>query len=769
MSEIKNDNASNHAGEFQPAPELLDRDFETFEHTDPMLVCFALLARLIDRPAHLAALRTGFSLNDAGRIPVESYPDIARAHGMLATWGRYEIAEIPAYVLPVILPLLDGRACVLTGKKGKMAKVLLAETGLTEVLMPLDDLIAQSSGDVLVVKPGSHKGAQQMVPFKGKAFEWFWGNLWRFKRFYVESMLASVVANILTLAVVFFAMNVYDRVVPTQAYTSLWTLAIGTSIAIVLEFSMRWLKAYLVDLGGKKADLAINATLLREIMTIRLEHRPQSIGIFSSSMRDFDALRDFFSSASLVLLADMPFILLFIGFIAVVAGPLAWIPAMVVPVLIVVGLLAQRPLMRAMRQSMKESGDKQSVLVESMLNLELLKAHNAESYLQRRWENSNLAAAEAYKKIRSLTNMMLGLTTMMQHLVTVAMVVWGVYLIGANQLTLGGLIASVILAGRAIAPLGSVMSLAARYQQAVSSLETLDSLMKRPRDRELDRRYIVPDQFMGGIAAKDLEFAYPGEHRIPVIQKVSFSLNAGDHLGLLGRVGSGKSTLLRLMAGLYTPTSGSILIDGVDMLQIDPAELRTRMGYVGQDPQLFMGTLRENLILSDSWLSDSKIIEVLNKLDLFGMVARHPRGLDMPLTEAGGGLSGGQRQLLAVARMMLRDPVYVFLDEPTSHMDQNTESKVIEVLGQWLEQKTLILATHRMQLLKWTNRLAVLERGELMIEGATEEIIKKLSVGVKAPSRRKKTVTPANPAPEMDAPPNSALNGALTPASGSAS
>lgn len=768
MSEKIAEAASIHHAGVQSQDPDSDRDLEAFEHADPMLACFAMLSKLIDRPAHLAALRTGFALDAAGRIPAESYPDVARMHDMLATWTRYELSEIPGYVMPVIIPLVDGRVCVMVGKKGKMAKLMFADTGMKEVLMPMEQLMGLSSGDVLMVKASSHKGAQQMVPFRGKAVEWFWGNLWRFKRFYVESMFASIVANILTLAVVFFAMNVYDRVVPTKAYTSLWTLAIGTSIAIVLEFSMRWLKAYLVDLGGKKADLAINSTLLREIMTIRLEHRPQSIGIFSSSMRDFDALRDFFSSASLVLLADMPFIILFIAFIGVVAGPLAWVPTLVVPVLILVGLLAQKPLMRAMRQSMKESGDKQSVLVESMLNLELLKAHNAESYLQRRWEHSNLAAADSYKKIRSLTNMMLGLTTMMQHLVTVSMVVWGVYLIGANQLTLGGLIASVILAGRAIAPLGSVMSLAARYQQAVSSLETLDGLMKRPRDRELDRRYIVPDHFNGAIAAKDLEFSYPGEHKIPVINRVSFSLDSGDHLGLLGRVGSGKSTLLRLMAGLYTPTAGSILIDGMDVQQIDPSELRARMGYVGQDPQLFMGTLRENLTLSDSWISDSKVIEVLNQLDLYGMVARHPRGLDMPLTEAGGGLSGGQRQLLAIARLMLRDPAYVFLDEPTSHMDQNSEAKVIEVLGHWLQGRTLILATHRMQLLKWTNRLAVLERGELMIEGPSEEIIKKLSVGVKASTRRRKVAADKGSAGDT-APLNSALNGAHGPATSVAS
>ena len=265
-------------------------------------------------------------------------------------------------------------------------------------------------------------------------------------------MCATVVANLLTLAAIFFTMNVYDRVVPTQAYTSLWTLAIGTTLAITLEFAMRWLKARLVDLGGKKTDLAINATLLREIMAIRLEHRPQSIGIFASSVRDFEALRDFFSSASLVLLADMPFIIVFLVLIGIIAGPLVWIPAAVVPILILVGILAQPSLMRSIRRNMKESGDKQSVLVESLLNLELLKAHNAESYLQRRWEKANLAGAESYTESRALTNFILGLTTTAQQLVTVFMVVFGVYLIGDNQLTLGGLIAAVILAGRAIAP-----------------------------------------------------------------------------------------------------------------------------------------------------------------------------------------------------------------------------------------------------------------------------------------------------------------------------
>ena len=698
--------------------------------SDTLLVCLAMVAKHLGHSVHVPAMRQGFALDDQGRIPLEAYPDLAHQHGLIAGWSRKPLADIPSYVLPVVVSLVDGRSCVLRSHDGKMATVWWAEGGMQDEQVNLQQLQGLARDEVLVVKLQPKRSDQTLAPMQGAAFNWFWGTLWRFRHFYVESMVATVVANVLTLASVFFTMNVYDRVVPTQAYASLWTLAIGTAIAIVLEFIMRWLKARLVDLGGKKADLAINATLLREVMGIRLENRPQSVGIFASSMRDFESLRDFFSSASLVVLADMPFVLLFLGMIAMVGGHLVWIPALSMPVLIAQGLWAQRPLMKAMRANMKESGDKQSVLVESVLNLELLKAHNAESYLQRRWETSNKAGSDSYKEIRSLTNWIMGFTTAVSQLVTVAMVVVGVYMIHANQLTLGGLIASVILAGRAISPLSSVMSLAARYQQAVSSLETLDGLMKRPRDRDIKRTYVTPEHIAGGLEAQALEFGYPGEHNIPVIKRLSLKVAPGQRLALLGRVGSGKSTLLRLMAGLYTPLAGSVRLDGVEMQQIEPAEVRSCMGYVGQDPQLFMGTLRENMVLSEAWISDAKIIEVLKSLNMYDLVASHPRGLDMPITEAGGGLSGGQRQLLSIARMMLRDPQLVFMDEPTANMDQNTEAHVIAVLGAWLKGRTLLMSTHRPQLLEWADLIGVIEAGQCVAIGPKQEMIDKLSRGI---------------------------------------
>ena len=701
-----------------------------------MLACLVLAGEILERPLEAATLTAGFAVDARGRVPPAALPDLARRHGLAATWAKGRPSRLPSYVLPAIVPCTDGRAYVLRAITPGQASVLAPDGGSEELRMPLHELDAASTGEVLVVKALAQPAEQTLVPFRGRAFGWFWGTLWRFRHFYVESMLATVIANVLTLAGVFFTMNVYDRVVPTQAYTSLWTLAVGAAAAALLEFAMRWLKARLVDLGGKRADLAINATLLREILSIRLEHRPQSIGIFASSMRDFEALRDFFSSASLVLLTELPFIALFIALIFIVGGPIGWIPTLAVPLVLAAALLAQPALMRAMRENMKEAGDRQSVLVEALLNLEALKAHNAEGYLQRRWERANEFGADSYKRIRALSNLILGLTQTLQQLVTIAMVVAGVYLIHANTLTLGGLIAAVILAGRAIAPLGSVMGLAARYQQAATALQTLDALMKRPRDRDDARPYLAADRSSRGSALQldELEFAYPGEQRLPVLRRLSLTLAAGERMALLGRVGSGKSTLLRVAAGLHEPLAGQVKVDGIALSQIDPASQRARIGWVGQEPMFFMGTLRENLVLSDRHIPDSRILEVLRAIELYPVVAEHPRGLDRPLTEAGGGLSGGQRQLLSLARMMLRDPQIVFMDEPTAHMDQHTETRVIAALQQWLPGRTLLLATHRPQLLELVDAIAVVEAGQCLASGPKAQMIERLSRGIAVPA-----------------------------------
>jgi ATP-binding cassette subfamily C protein LapB len=467
-------------------------------------------------------------------------------------------------------------------------------------------------------------------------------------------------------------------------------------------------------------------------------------------MRDFDALRDFMSSSLFATVADLPFVILFLAVIWLVAGPLVYIPLAVVIILVILSFAVQPTLMRAMRENMKQAGEKQSVLVESLLNLEMLKAHNAENYLQRRWEKSNSASVKSFMQIRKVNIWVTGLTTTLSQASTVGMIVFGVYLILDNTLSLGGLIAANILVGRALGPISQLVQLATRYQQAKNALEMLDGLVQRPRDRDHDQRYITPQGFDGHLMADNLEFAYPGPQPVPVVNGVSMSLAPGERMALLGQIGSGKSTLLRLMSGLYKPSSGSVRIDNLDISQIEPTELRSRIGYVGQDSQLFMGSLRDNLVLSESWITDERIMEVLKPLGLYPMVASHPRGLDMPLTEAGGGLSGGQRQLLSVARMMLRDPVYVFMDEPTANMDQDSEGRVIRVLGEWLKGRTLLISTHRPQLLQWVDRIAVMQNGKIVSQGPRDELLQKLSRGA-SPSKRFSSVQGGQSASEVSA------------------
>lgn len=710
--------------------------------SDPLLVCLALITKLLDSPIAMSALKSGFALDSKGHIPPAVIPEVVKKYGFIAVWSKRRVTSLPNYALPAIAPLIDGRVAILRSIKDGEANVLFAESGLRPHVMPLAEFNDLVTDQTLSVKLEPKTSKQQLIPLKTEAFGWFWNTMWRFRRFYYDSMVATVVANLLTLATVFFTMNVFNRVIPAQAYISLWTLTIGVSIAMLLEFLMRHLKARLVDEGGKRADLAVNSTLLREIMSVRLDHRPQSIGIFASSMRDFDALREFISSSLFVTIADLPFVVMFLFLIWVIGGPLVIIPLVVVPILIILSLVVQPKLMRAMRKNMKQSGEKQSVLVEVLLNLEMLKAHNAEGYLQGRWERSNAASVQSFMDIRKISLWLTGLTTTLQQATSVGIIVMGVYLIHDQSLSLGALIACNILAGRAVMPLGQLVQLATRYQQAKTSLETLDSLVQRPRDRDHDKRYIVPEAFEGKLEADNLEFAYPSDSNMLAVDRVSVSLKAGDHLAVIGPVGCGKSSLLRLMAGLYRPASGRVLVDNIDMLQIEPTELRSRFGYVGQDAQLFMGSLRENLVLSETWISDERIMDVVKKLGLYPMVAGHPRGLDMSLSEGGGGLSGGQRQLLTLARMMLRDPIFVFMDEPTANMDQDTEARVINVLGQWLKGRTLIMSTHRPQLLAWADRIAVMQAGKIVIEGPRDEILKKLS---KVNPQAKRDVAPVSP------------------------
>lgn len=695
---------------------------------DDLLECLVMVSRLVGFPRTAGALRSGLPLSD-GRLTPDLLVRAAEQNGYGAKLVERKLDAIDPLVLPVILLLKQGQACVLCsrGEDGSF-ELLSPATGYQVQRVDAADLASRYAGHSLLMKPPQRQDRRAGEGHPPAAGHWFWGTLWRFRRYYLETAMGAILVNILTLAGSLFTMNVYDRVVPNQAYSTLWVLAVGTALAAIFEFVARSLRVYFVDVAGKKADLLLGAALFRQAMARRLELRPASSGAFANLLREFETVRDFATSATLTAITDLPFVLLFLAMIALVGGPLVWVPAASIPLVLVVGLLVQIPLSRIMHEHLVESSRKHGILVEAVEGLEALKASGAEGCMQGHWEDACAASAQSAMKSRFLSGLAINWVVLIQQIETIVMVVWGVYLIHAGQLSMGALIACVILGSRALSPLGQVVGLAVRYQAARAALESLDKLMQAPVERDPSRTYLSRSRLDGAMVCQDIGFAYPGS-KVQVLAGVSLRIEPGERVGILGAVGSGKSTLLRIMAGLYQPLQGQILVDEVDLQQIDPADVHRNLGYVAQESTLFYGTLRDNILLGQPLTSDERLLAVTRLTGLDKVAARHPLGLDLPVGEGGAGLSGGQKQLVALARCLVGEPPVLLMDEPTSAMDGNTETAFIAGLRPLLAGRTLVLATHRPALLELVDRLVVVDGGRVVADGPKVEVLQALTRG----------------------------------------
>lgn len=714
-----------------PAAETADDGLGDAD--DSLLECLAAVARLHGRPVSIHGLADGLPL-DRERVGPEMLVRAAENQGFAARLVKRNLRRISNLVLPAILILKDGRGCVLTRCDPRSgAEVLFAEAGMGVRTMPLADLAAEYSGYAVFVQPRLRVDPRLLEEPPPPPRMWFWGTLWRFKRYYAETALAALMANVLALATSLFAMNVYDRVVPNQALPTLWVLATGTAMAIGFEFLLRVLRSYFIDTVGKKIDLLLASQLFRQALAIQTAARPASAGALANHVREFEALRDFFTSATLVTMFDLPFVALFIWIVHLIGGPLAWVPLLAVPAILVVGLIAQFPLARAMNGYIAESALKHGLLIEAIEGADTLKSLRAEGAMQKRWETFTALTAQTALRSRFISAIVLSFSMLLQQGVTVAIVVWGVYLIGAGQLTVGGLVACSILASRAIAPLSQVAGLLTRFQHARAALRTLNRVMRLPVDRPLDRTFVHRPHLDGAIGLDNVSFAYPGA-ATGVLQGVAFQLKPGERVALLGRVGAGKSTTLKLLGGLYAPTAGAVLVDGLDLQQIDPADLRAGVAYVSQDVRLFRATLRDNLTLGAPLADDDAILAAARIAGLDRFIAEHPQGLDLMIGERGEGLSGGQKQAVAIARALLRPPRVLLLDEPTSSMDHTTEQAFIAQLKRFTQGRTLVLATHKPAMLDLVERLIVIDGGKVVADGPREVVLKALT-------------KPAHPAP----------------------
>lgn len=704
----------------------------------------AIATQYYGHPVAEAALSAQVLRDKNLSVNYASLSEVLASHGFENQLSKRNLSDIPALAVPVVAILRDEQAAVITkiSGAGRNRVYQIRQSGNVVQELRHDDLNEVYLGYCWFVKPKIAADGRSDLPEYTLPKAWFWKVIWRFRAYYYQVILATVIINFLALLSSLYVMQVYDRVIPNKTYETLAALSIGVVVAITFELIAKLIRGHLTDIAGKKADLIISSALFRRVMSLRLAEKPASAGSYANNLRDFEAVREFMTSASLLAIVDFPFLLLFVGVIGMLGGvKLAVVPFTIILIVIVVSFIMQRPLSRYINQSMKESSQRQGLAVEAIEGIETLKVNNATNWAQQKWDFFTAQTSAASIKVKDTSNLIVNFAVAMQQLNTVALVVVGTFLIHSTnpseQITMGALIASVILSGRALAPVGQIAGLATRFQSAKHALDGINKIVERPIERAPDRQYITLDDTKGSLQFNQTAFAYQKDAPVAV-RGVNLRIQAGEKVAILGSIGSGKSTLLKLAAGLYEPQQGNVTLDNVDLRQLDPNFLRNQVVLLNQSPRLFLGTLRENMDLARSDGYSSSDQDLLNALARFGLdkiIQNHPKGLDMPLGEDGQGLSGGQKQIIALARLTLKQPRVVLLDEPTASLDPSSEILALQALSNWARDKTMIVVTHRPQVLNMVDRIIIMENGVVGMDGKRDEVLRKLMENEKAQAR----------------------------------
>jgi ATP-binding cassette, subfamily C, bacterial LapB len=697
-------------------------------HFDPLLDSVVAVARLYGQSTSQEALSAGLPL-EGNLITPALLPRAAARAGLTARLARRELSALRAGLLPAILLLKDKQACVLLEwTEDGQARVRFPESGESGDVLSREALQELYAGVVFFVRPIFKFDPRTPQTGDIKSGHWFWGVVFQNWRLYRDSLLAALLINLFALAMPMFSMTVYDRVVPNRAEETLWVLSIGVLLMMGFDMGLRVLRAYILDTAGKRIDVTLSSKIMERVLGLRMADRPASVGSFAANLRAFEAVRDFVASASITTLVDLPFVLVFLLVIAWISPWLLIPPLVCIVLLLTVSLVVQQKMQELVEITQRATAQRNASLVESLVGIETIKFMVAESAFQRKWEQSTVFLAQEGSKLKLLSSATMNVAQALQQLVTVTTVITGVYLLMANQISMGGIIAASMLAGRAMAPFGQVAGLLMQYHGAKSGLASVDQHMKTQPERADDAAFLHRTSFQGTIEFKNVSFTYPGQQQA-VLTHASFKIHAGEKVAFIGRVGSGKSTIQRLILGLHQPTEGAILIDGIDLRQIDPAELRRAAGFVSQDVALFYGTLKENIALGAPFADDQDVIAAAEIAGVTEFANRHPRGFDMPIGERGESLSGGQRQAVGIARAVLNDSPILLLDEPSSAMDHQSEDLLKARLRRFTTGKTVVLVTHRTSLLELVDRLIVIDNGQIMADGPKAQVVEALQSG----------------------------------------
>ncbi|MES0825002.1 type I secretion system permease/ATPase [Ruegeria sp. SCP11] len=692
----------------QPLPVSRESTLSSLE------ACILHVAAQLNRPMTLAALYAAQS-GPTGDLTVRDALEASQKAGLQTGYGKHRLCDFDANLTPALLLLDNDKAVVFHGRT-RNGQLLIFDPDLGHGIGEVseDKLHRVYTGYAILFRRNHEEEISAGVtPVAG---HWFWSALAANRWSYTQVILAAALANLLGLSTSIFIMVVYDRVLPNEATESLIALTAGVGIALGFDFILKLLRAGFIDRAGKQADMLMGRRIFDQVLNIRMKARTGSTGAMASTIREFETLREFFTSATLVALVDLPFIALFIFVIHLVGGPLALIPALAVPIVLLAGGAVQPVLSRLAERNFADGQSKQSVLIETVSGLETIKTTAAARQMRARWEAALERQSSHGASSRAVTQFALNITGFTQQAAQVLIVFYGVFLITDGQASMGALVASVMLTGRALAPLSQLAQTLTRVNQARSAYRSLNTLMQADSERPLGRGWISRRDFAGCINFKDVHFAYP-DQTDETLAGVSFSIELGEKVAILGPIGSGKSTITRLLLGLYEPRSGSVTLDGVDIRQIDPGDLRRNVGSVLQDIWLFSGTVRENIISGAVRPRDQDLIDAGQVAGVEDFVARTPNGYDLKLAERGEGLSGGQRQAIALARALIGRPPVLLLDEPTSAMDVKTEAEVIRRLKQATQDTTVVIVTHRTSLLELVDRVIVIENGRVAADG----------------------------------------------------
>ncbi|MCZ4371632.1 type I secretion system permease/ATPase [Vibrio diazotrophicus] len=675
------------------------------------------------------ALINGLPLTD-GKLTPFLFPRAAERAGLIAKENRSTLKEIPRLVFPVILLLRGNEACVLNSinEEKQEAEIVTAESGMVPIAYPLEELNARFIGRYFMVKKQFRYDERSPEILKTREGHWFWGTIWQSKRIYRDVMFASLLINLFAIAAPMFTRLVYDKVLPNLAFETLWVLASGVFVIFLFDFTLKMLRNYFIDVAGKKSDILISSKLFSKVMGIRMESRPPSVGAFARHLQEFESIREFFTSATVSSLIDLPFSILFLIIIWLMAGDLVYVPIIGVCVLIIYSLLIQAPLRRAIEEGSRLASQKYANLIESLAGLETVKLFGAQGQFQHRWEEAISHMANWNIKSRRITDGIQSTAGLVQQASSVGMIILGVYLIAQGNLTMGGLIAATMLSGRAIGPMVQLSLLSTRYNQAKASLKIIEQVMALPDEQEEGKRYIHRPMIQGKIELDKVTFHYP-DSPIASIRDLSLTINPGEKVAIIGRIGSGKTTLERLIMGLYQPTEGHVRIDDTDIKQLHHIDIRRNIGCVPQESVLFYGTIRDNITLGRPLVDDREVMDAANRAGVTVFTQQDPAGLERQVGEGGLLLSGGQRQAVSIARALLGRPPVLLMDEPTSAMDNRSEMHIKNQMKQLTPTETLILITHKTSMLDVVDRVIVMEKGTIIADGPKSMVLNDLKHG----------------------------------------